>query len=199
MIAMARLLSVVLVAGFAWQVARAQQADAPRELSPGRGAALTASRCVVCHDATHITRSRLSRGEWEDNIQVMLQRGMPPVNPEEARTIIDYLSAFYGRNADGSPSTPSPDMLAADAPPASGGLFTAHACTACHAPDRRLVGPSFAEIARRYASDRDAAAKLAAKIRAGGAGNWGAVPMPAHPAIPQPELDRLARDVLDTR
>lgn len=53
-------------------------------------------------------------------------------------------------------------------------------CLACHAMDKKLVGPSFKDIAAKYASDSGAVDKLAVKIMKGGAGVWGAIPMPAN-------------------
>jgi cytochrome c len=58
------------------------------------------------------------------------------------------------------------------------GLARQHACTACHGVDSKLVGPSFQDIAGRHGARADAVDYLAGKIRAGGAGVWGAVPMP---------------------
>ncbi len=55
-------------------------------------------------------------------------------------------------------------------------------CVACHAVDGKRVGPGFRDVAVRYRGQADAPAKLAAKVRAGGAGVWGTVPMIPHPA-----------------
>jgi len=52
-------------------------------------------------------------------------------------------------------------------------------CTACHAPDKKLIGPSFQDIAAKY-RDQDKAGELAQKVRTGGKGNWGPIPMPPH-------------------
>ncbi|MCG5075843.1 c-type cytochrome [Paraburkholderia tagetis] len=58
-----------------------------------------------------------------------------------------------------------------------------NACMGCHAVDRKLVGPSFKDIAAKYKGDAGAQVKLEKKVRDGGAGVWGAVPMPAHPRM----------------
>jgi cytochrome c len=58
-----------------------------------------------------------------------------------------------------------------------------NACMGCHAVDRKLVGPSFHDIAQRYKGDAAAQATLEKKVRDGGAGVWGAIPMPSHPAM----------------
>ena len=53
-------------------------------------------------------------------------------------------------------------------------------CMACHAKDKKLVGPSFKDISAKYKGDKAAPAKLADKVRKGGAGAWGPIPMPPH-------------------
>ena len=70
-------------------------------------------------------------------------------------------------------------------------------CTACHAAAAKMVGPSWAEIAKKYKGDAKAPAMLAQKVKAGGAGNWGAVPMPPHPNIKDNELSAVVQWVLD--
>ena len=56
-------------------------------------------------------------------------------------------------------------------------------CMACHAVDKKLVGPSYKDVAKKYAGDAKAADMLAAKIQKGGSGVWGAIPMPANPQV----------------
>jgi len=70
------------------------------------------------------------------------------------------------------------------------------ACMACHAVSAKVVGPSFRDVAAKYAGDASAPSKLAARIRAGGVGNWGAVPMPAQPQLAESDALPLARWVL---
>jgi len=70
-------------------------------------------------------------------------------------------------------------------------LAQAKNCMACHAVDRKLVGPSYKDISKKYAGQKDAAAMLAGKIIKGGAGAWGAVPMPANPQVSEAEAQRL--------
>ena len=69
-------------------------------------------------------------------------------------------------------------------------------CLACHATDKKLVGPSYKDVAAKYKGDKDAAAKLAKKIREGGVGVWGQVPMPANPQDNEQEAASLAKWVL---
>lgn len=72
-------------------------------------------------------------------------------------------------------------------------------CLACHAVDKKLVGPSYKDVAAKYASDKDAAGKLAKKIREGGVGVWGQVPMPANPQVSDAEAQTLAKWVLTAK
>ena len=58
------------------------------------------------------------------------------------------------------------------------------------------MGPSYAEVAKKYASDKEAEAKLVASIRAGGAGKWGPVPMPAQPNLSEADAKILAQWIL---
>ena len=78
----------------------------------------------------------------------------------------------------GAPTAP-PAAAAVAQLPAALALLGKNGCTACHGMDTKLVGPGFAEIAKKYAGQADAPTYLAAKVRAGGSGVWGAIPMPA--------------------
>jgi cytochrome c len=79
---------------------------------------------------------------------------------------------------------------------ASAELARDKVCMGCHAVDRKLIGPSFKDVAARYAGQADAVAKLSERIVKGGAGAWGAVPMPANPRIKPEEARQLASWVL---
>ena len=69
-------------------------------------------------------------------------------------------------------------------------------CMACHAVDKKLVGPAFKDVAAKYAGQKDAADKLAAKIVKGGSGVWGPIPMPANAQVNDAEAKKLATWVL---
>jgi cytochrome c len=69
-------------------------------------------------------------------------------------------------------------------------------CMACHAVDKKLVGPSYKDVAAKYAKDKDATKKLAEKIIKGGKDVWGPVPMPANPQVTPAEAETLAKWVL---
>ncbi len=69
-------------------------------------------------------------------------------------------------------------------------------CLACHQTDKKLVGPSYKDVAVKYAGDKDAVMRLAQKIMKGGSGVWGPVPMPANPQVSAAEAQQLAAWVL---
>ena len=69
-------------------------------------------------------------------------------------------------------------------------------CMSCHAADKKLVGPAYKDVAKKYAGQADAADKLAAKIIKGGSGVWGAIPMPANAAVNEADAKKLATWVL---
>ena len=72
-------------------------------------------------------------------------------------------------------------------------------CMACHAVDKKLVGPAYKEIAKKYAGDAKAADALAAKIIKGGSGVWGAIPMPANPQVSEADAKKLVAGVLSQK
>ncbi|MBH1958355.1 c-type cytochrome [Polaromonas sp.] len=75
-------------------------------------------------------------------------------------------------------------------------LATAKNCMACHAVDKKLVGPAYKEVAAKYAGQTDAAGKLEAKVLKGGAGVWGPVPMPANAQVTPAEARQLVAWIL---
>ena len=69
-------------------------------------------------------------------------------------------------------------------------------CMACHQVDKKLVGPSYQDIAKKYAGDKTAEAKLADKVKKGGSGVWGPVPMAPNPQVSDADLKTLVKWVL---
>jgi cytochrome c len=69
-------------------------------------------------------------------------------------------------------------------------------CMACHAVDKKVVGPAYKEVAAKYKGQADAEAKLVEKVIKGGSGVWGQVPMPANPQVNEAEAKKLAAWVL---
>ena len=78
-------------------------------------------------------------------------------------------------------------------------LATAKNCMACHAVDKKVVGPGYREVAAKYAGQKDAVDKLANKILKGGSGVFGVVPMPANTQVSEAEAKKLAAWVLSLK
>jgi cytochrome c len=75
-------------------------------------------------------------------------------------------------------------------------LLKKNGCTACHSNDTKVVGPAYKEVAAKYKGDAGAAGKLAAKVKAGGSGVWGQVPMPPNPQVKDDELKTMISYIL---
>ena len=71
-------------------------------------------------------------------------------------------------------------------------------CLACHAMDKKLVGPAYKDVAAKYAGQKDAVAKLSEKIQKGGVGAWGQIPMPAN-QVTADEAKQLAAWVMTAK
>jgi cytochrome c len=72
-------------------------------------------------------------------------------------------------------------------------------CMACHAVDKKVVGPAYKDVAKKYAGQKDAADKLAAKVIKGGSGVWGPVPMPANAQVNDAESKKLVAWILSLK
>ena len=113
---------------------------------------------------------------------------MPPfegiLQQEAIWAIRSYLDTRHEEEITGSPMNPMED------------LAKKSACLSCHAVDSRMVGPAYREVAKKYSKDKNAEAKLLAKIRKGGKGAWGTVPMPPMDAVPEGDLKTLVKWIL---
>ncbi len=69
-------------------------------------------------------------------------------------------------------------------------------CMACHAVDKKLVGPAYQDVAKKYAADKGAEAKLVEKVKKGGTGVWGNVPMPPNANVKDEDVKTLVKWVL---
>ena len=73
------------------------------------------------------------------------------------------------------------------------------ACTACHAVDKKIVGPAFKEVAAKYRNDKTAEAMLVKKVKEGGVGVWGQVPMPPNSTVSDKDIQALVKWVLSLK
>jgi cytochrome c len=92
----------------------------------------------------------------------------------------------------------SAGLLAAGVVQADAGedLLKKSGCTACHSVDKKLVGPAYVDVAAKYKGDAGAAAKLADKVKKGGSGVWGQVPMPPNPQVKDEDIKTMIAYVL---
>lgn len=72
-------------------------------------------------------------------------------------------------------------------------------CLACHAVDKKVVGPSYKEVANKYRGDKAAAAKLEKKVKEGGVGAWGQIPMPPNSQVSDADIKKLVEWVLSLK
>jgi cytochrome c len=87
-------------------------------------------------------------------------------------------------------------LLAAAPARADEALAKKHNCLICHAVDKKLVGPSYKDIAMKHKGQKAAAAKLEEKVKKGGSGVWGPVPMPPNAAVPEGDIKKLVAWIL---
>ncbi|NOT68915.1 MAG: c-type cytochrome [Methylophilaceae bacterium] len=69
-------------------------------------------------------------------------------------------------------------------------------CLACHQVATKVLGPSYKDVAAKYKGDKTAEAKLIAKVKAGGSGTWGAIPMPANTQVADADIKTLVKWIL---
>ena len=78
-------------------------------------------------------------------------------------------------------------------------LLKKYACTACHAIDKKMVGPAYVDVAAKYKGDAKAPAMLMDKVKKGGVGNWGQVPMPPNAQVPDGDIKAMVAHVLSLK
>ena len=120
----------------------------------------------------------------EQNRAVGAQHGVDTTRPPVAN------SAEAKQVAAAAPAVAAPAAKSANAVAIA--LAQKYTCTACHGMDTKIVGPGFKEVAKKYADRADAASYLVGKIRSGGSGLWGAIPMPAQ-SLPDADVQTIAK------
>ncbi|HUX30818.1 MAG TPA: c-type cytochrome [Thiobacillus sp.] len=78
-------------------------------------------------------------------------------------------------------------------------LAQKNACMSCHGVDKKIVGPAYKEVAKKYADDKTAQARLVAKVKAGGKGVWGEIPMPPNPQVKTEDVQKIVAWVLSLK
>ena len=82
---------------------------------------------------------------------------------------------------------------------ASEALAKKYNCLACHSVDKKLVGPAYKDVAAKYKGDAGAEARLVAKVKNGGTGTWGQIPMPPNSTVPDADVKTLVKWVLSLK
>ncbi|HEY9145512.1 MAG TPA: c-type cytochrome [Thiobacillus sp.] len=90
-------------------------------------------------------------------------------------------------------------MASADDQTAAMALAQKNACLSCHGVDKKIVGPAYKDVAKKYAGDKGAHAKLVTKVKAGGKGVWGEIPMPPNPQVSAADLDKIVTWILSLK
>ena len=90
-------------------------------------------------------------------------------------------------------------VLAAGNAAANEKLAQSNGCMTCHAVDKKVIGPSYKEIAAKYRSDKAAEANLVKKVKAGGSGVWGPTPMPPNAHVKDDDIKTVVHWILATK
>ncbi len=169
------------------------------------GYTLVQRNCTICHSVHYIQSQPPTspRSYWEAAVKKMRVPFGAKFSDEDIPEIVDYLVKTYGAernsgtmalNTANKPAAIVP--TAASSPADAKTLLAANNCLACHAIDKKIVGPAFRDVAAKYASTTNAAALVARNIRDGGANKWGPVSMPTFGHLSDAEADVLAHYVL---
>jgi sulfite dehydrogenase len=169
------------------------------------GYSLVQRDCMTCHSVHYIQSqpSASPRGYWEATVKKMKVPFGAKFADEDIPAIVDYLVKTYGAERNSGTSAlktaekPTTIALSATPGPADAkALLAANNCLACHAIDKKIVGPAFRDVAAKYASKANAAALVARNIRDGGSNKWGPVSMPAFGHLSEADASVLAHYVL---
>lgn len=169
------------------------------------GYTLAQRNCMTCHSVHYIQSQPPAspRDYWEATVKKMRVPFGAKLADEDIPAIVDYLVKTYGAernsgtmalNTADKPATVA--LTTAPGPVGAKALLAANNCMACHAIDKKIVGPAFRDVAAKYASKANAAALVARNIRDGGSGKWGPVSMPAFGQLSDAEAGVLAHYVL---
>ena len=123
------------------------------------------------------------------------------IKAQAVPTVVPTTSWLPGGNAaPAPPAAAAPAAAAPAAPPAEASVSpdqmpAKYGCTACHAVDHKVVGPSFKDVAAKYRG-KDVEATLVEKVKNGGSGVWGQIPMTPNPQVPDPDLHAIVKWIL---
>ena len=170
------------------------------------GYAIAQQKCGICHSADYVSYQPpgMSQAQWTAEMTKMQHSYGAPINEDEIKLIGAYLAVTYGSASKEDASVVALSaLLEADEPGLDGesdidvqALLVANTCLACHAIDKKVVGPSFKEVAARYRSNANASTEVAESIQSGGQGKWGQTAMPPMSGLSAAQAGALADFVL---
>src|SRR5215472_13857173 len=172
--------------------------------------------CKTCHETGLAGAPKFGdKAAWAPRIKTGVnalytsaingKNAMPPKGGNAALTDVELQRAvvFMANHAGASfkePEAPAAPAAAAPGAPldmASGtAMMQKDGCAACHAVDKKIVGPAYQDVAAKYKGDKDALTKLVQKVKTGGSGVWGEVPMPANAQVPDADVKALVSWIL---
>jgi sulfite dehydrogenase len=173
------------------------------------GYQLVQQNCMTCHSAQYASSQphSLGRAYWDATVKKMKAAYGAPLRDEDIPVIADYLVKTYGAERSATTAAAAATATAAAKPAATAAaapakahdassLLAANNCLACHAVDKKVVGPAFHDVAAKYAGQPNAVGTVMQSIRNGGSGKWGPVPMPPFASVSDADLRELAGWVL---
>ncbi len=164
------------------------------------GAEIANAHCLVCHSVEYVSiQPPFLRAFWKGSVQKKQQKYGATVPENQVESLWDYLTRNYGIFTNSPVAASSPGTLSqTNSTPGTDGsrLAAKYGCVSCHNATAKLVGPAFREIALKYRSDADAAAKIGQQIHQGGSGKWGAIIMPPFPQVTASETKVLTEWIL---
>lgn len=166
------------------------------------GYVLAQQKCSICHSVDYINFQPpgMSLEQWTAEMTKMQHSYGAPIDEHEIKSIAAYLAVAYG-----SAKATDAAVIAASTPrtlPTAttainvDELLNANACLGCHALATRIVGPAFQDVAAKYAGQPNAESELSSSIKNGGAGQWGAIPMPPMSGLSDEQAKALAVYIL---
>jgi cytochrome c551/c552 len=163
------------------------------------GVELANGQCLTCHSADYaVMQPPKPRDFWKAEVDKMREKYGAPIPADKLVDLTDYFTRNYGTEKPASKSTNAAAPAVALPPAAIDArpLALASGCLNCHGVDKKIVGPSYKDVAAKYRGKTDGQERIAHEITHGGSGQWGQIPMPPFPQFTSAEVEALARWIL---
>ncbi len=166
------------------------------------GYQLATQKCMICHSVDYIFYQPpgMNQAQWTAEVAKMKHSYGAALSETDIKSIGAYLAVVYGTAeiTDSEVLAASAISLAkADSKPQTQELLTSNGCMGCHAIDKKMLGPSFKDIAAKYKQELQAQNMLVTSMQKGGVGKWGEIPMPPMANLNAEQAKRLAAFILE--